>query len=156
DFSDPTILWYARGVKAMKARGLDKTIGWRFYAAIHGFDRTKWQQHGYFSPGEPMPLSGDITAYWDECQHGSWYFLPWHRGYLIALEAVIRDAISQMPGAPQDWALPYWNYFNTNQNTLPPAFATKKWPDGQDDNPLFEKHRYGPFGDGKVFVPTNM
>src|SRR5262249_12562296 len=56
----------------------------------------------------------------------------------------------------QDWALPYWNYFNTNQNTLPPAFATKKWPDGQDDNPLFEKHRYGPFGDGKVFVPTNM
>jgi tyrosinase len=155
-FDDPTILWYARGVKAMRARALNDTIGWRFYAAIHGFNKTKWQQHGYFSAGDRMPNDGDIADFWDECQHGSWYFLPWHRGYLIALETVIRDAIKNIPGAPSDWALPYWNYFNTNQNALPPAFASADWPDGQGDNPLFEKHRYGPFGDGKVFVPTNM
>jgi hypothetical protein len=35
-----------------------------------------------------MPSRTD--AYWSECQHGSWYFLPWHRGYLIAFEAVVR------------------------------------------------------------------
>jgi len=34
-----------------------------------------------------MPSRADIKAYWSECQHGSWYFLPWHRGYLIAFEA---------------------------------------------------------------------
>jgi tyrosinase len=154
-FADPTILWYARGVKAMRARALDDPIGWRFYGAIHGFNRTKWQQHGYFAAGDPMPKDSVVADFWDECQHGSWYFLPWHRGYLIALETVIRDAIKDMPGAPADWALPYWNYFKTNQNALPPAFASPTWPDG-GDNPLFEKHRYGMRGDGKVFVPQDM
>ena len=36
DWADP-ILWYARGVKAMKARALNEPTGWRFYGAIHGF-----------------------------------------------------------------------------------------------------------------------
>ena len=35
DWADP-ILWYARGVKAIKARALSEPTGWRFYAAIHG------------------------------------------------------------------------------------------------------------------------
>jgi tyrosinase len=35
DWADQ-LLWYARGVKAMKARALNDPIGWRFYGAIHG------------------------------------------------------------------------------------------------------------------------
>jgi tyrosinase len=34
DWADP-ILWYARGVKAMKSRAFKEPTGWRFYAAIH-------------------------------------------------------------------------------------------------------------------------
>lgn len=37
DWTDP-ILWYARGVKAMKARALNQGTAWRFYGAIHGID----------------------------------------------------------------------------------------------------------------------
>jgi len=153
-WADP-ILWYARGVKAMKARALSEPTGWRFYAAIHGIDQDLWRQLGYLSSGDAMPGSGDIETYWNQCQHGSWYFLPWHRGYLLAFEAVVRDAVVKL-GGPSDWALPYWNYFKQNQDALPPAFASAHWPDGQGDNPLYVPQRYGPNNDGGVYVPINM
>jgi tyrosinase len=154
DWADP-ILWYARGVKAVKSRALNEPTGWQFYAAIHGFDKGLWQQLGYLSPGNPMPSSRSISDYWKECQHGSWYFLPWHRGYLIAFEAVVRDAVVKL-GGPADWALPYWNYFKPNQNKLPPAFASPDWPDGSGDNPLHVQQRYGPNNDANVYVPVRL
>jgi tyrosinase len=154
DWADP-ILWYARGVKAMKARALNETTGWQFYGAIHGIDQNLWQQLGYLNPEDPMPSSADQTTYWNQCQHGSWYFLPWHRGYVIAFESVVRDAVVKL-GGPADWAIPYWNYFKPNQFQLPPAFALPNWPDGQGDNPLFVQQRYGPDNDGNVFVPIDQ
>jgi tyrosinase len=154
DWAEP-ILWYARGVKAMKARALDEPTGWRFYGAIHGFDPGPWQQVGYFNPTEKMPSAAAVHSYWKQCQHGSWYFLPWHRGYLIAFEAIIRDAVIKL-GGPADWALPYWNYFKPNQNQLPPAFASADWPYGHGDNPLYVEQRYGPDNNGKVYVPMDQ
>jgi tyrosinase len=151
DWAEP-VLWYARGVKAMKARALNDRISWRFYAAIHGIFPPLWQQYGYLGAADTPPSQADRNTYWNQCQHGSWYFLPWHRGYLIAFEAVIRDAVVRL-GGPGDWALPYWNYFR--QPGLPPAFASADWPDGTGDNPLFVEQRYGPNGDGNVFVPLS-
>jgi tyrosinase len=154
DWADP-ILWYARGVKAMKSRALKEPTGWRFYAAIHGMDKPLWRKFGYLHSTDPMPSAADVKTYWSQCQHGSWYFLPWHRGYLIALEAVVRDAIASLGGPSTTWALPYWNYFKPKQDRLPPAFASPDWPDGKGDNPLYVKQRYGPNNDGKVQVPVN-
>jgi tyrosinase len=153
DWADP-ILWYARGVKAMKARALAAPTSWRFYAGIHGIDPQLWQLHGYLSPADPKPSNANVARFWKQCQHGSWYFLPWHRGYLLAFEANIRDAVVAL-GGPADWALPYWNYFKPNQFTLPPAFASPDWPGGHGDNPLFVTQRYGPNDDGQVFVPLS-
>jgi len=150
-----TILWYARGVAAMKKKALNDPNGWRFYAGIHGFNPQLWQLLGFFSSSDPQPNAADAKRYWKQCQHGSWFFLPWHRGYLLALEANIRAEISQMSGAPKDWALPYWNYFKPNENKLPPAFASADWPDGHGNNPLFVQQRYGPQDDGNVFVPMD-
>jgi tyrosinase len=150
------ILWYARGVKAMQARPLNQPLAWRFFGAMHGIDQSLWQQLGYLSASDQLPTTNIVATFWKQCQHGSWYFLPWHRGYLIAFEAAIRDAISQLPGAPTDWALPYWNYFDPNQNALPPAFASANWPDGTGDNPLYVPQRYGPDNDSNVYVPTDQ
>ena len=154
DWADQ-ILWYARGVKAMKARPLSAATGWRFYGAIHGVDQQLWQQLGYLSARDELPSRSDIGTFWNQCQHGSWYFLPWHRGYLLAFEAVVRDAVTEL-GGPADWALPYWNYFKPNQNRLPAAFASPDWPDGTGDNPLYVEQRYGPNNDGTVIVPVDM
>jgi tyrosinase len=155
NWADP-ILWYARGVAAMKAKALAQSTSWKFYGAIHGFNPQLWQRVGYYNPSDPMPSSTEVKRFWFQCQHGSWYFLPWHRGYLLAFEQNIRAAIKDMKGAPTDWALPYWNYFKPNQNQLPPAFASPDWPDGNGDNPLFVKQRYGPNNDGKVYVPIDQ
>lgn len=150
DWADP-ILWYARGVKAMKARTIDQTTSWDFYGAIHGFNQQLWKQYGYWNSTGAKPSSENIKRFWEQCQHGSWYFLPWHRGYLLEFEANIRAAA----GAPSDWALPYWNYFKPHQNKLPPAFSQKTWPDG-GDNPLFVAQRYGPDNSGNVYVPPDQ
>lgn len=150
DWADP-ILWYARAVAEMKKRPLAHPLAWRFYGAIHGFDRTLWTELDQLAPSDTLPNSDLIEKFWNQCQHGSWYFLPWHRGYLWAFEAVVRDVVHGLKG-PADWALPYWNYFGPNQNALPPAFASQDWPDGKGDNPLFVQRRYGPYGDGNVFV----
>src|SRR5690348_12431538 len=72
-------------------------------------------------PTSPLPTQGTRDLYWDQCQHGSWYFLPWHRGYLMALEAQLRADIVSL-GGPADWALPYRNYFggeDGSQNVMP-------------------------------------
>lgn len=148
------ILWYARGVKAMKAKKLSDPTSWRFYGAIHGIDQPLWTQLGYLSAADKKPSKANIKRYWTQCQHGSWYFLPWHRGYLLAFEANVRAAVVAA-GGPKSWALPYWNYFKPGQSALPPAFASPDWPDGAGDNPLFVPERYGPNSDGNVFVSVN-
>jgi len=150
DWADD-ILWYARGVQAMKAKGLADPLSWRFYGAIHGFDSGLWTTMGYLATTDPQPTSAVQSTFWLQCQHATWYFLPWHRGYLLSFEAAVRAEVVAL-GGPADWALPYWNYFGPGQNALPPAFASADWPDGKGNNPLFTTQRYGPTGNGNVYV----
>ena len=152
-WADP-VLWYAKGVAAMQARPLADPTSWRFWAAMHGFDPGLWEALGYLKPAETQPKKAIARAFWKQCQHGSWYFLPWHRGYLLAFEEVVRAAVVDQ-GGPADWALPYWNPFGPHEAKLPPAFRTHTWP-GTGHNPLFVSHRYGPNNDGNVFVPVDQ
>ncbi len=153
DWADP-ILWYARAVGQLRKQPLAASKSWRFYAAIHGFNRDLWELVGYYSSGDKMPSKSDIDTYWNQCQHGSWYFLPWHRGYLMAFEALIRDEVVNLNG-PHNWTLPYWNYFKPGQAKMPKAFGSPDWPDGRGNNPLYEVHRYGPKNDGEIMVPLS-
>lgn len=146
-----TILWYARGVKAMRSKPLSNVTSWAFYAAIHGINRWLWDYYGFTQSNERNPPQGAIDTYWDQCQHQSWYFLPWHRGYLLALEKQIRTEIKALRGPADEWSLPYWNCFGKGQNVLPLEFQTPDWPDGNGDNPLFVVQRYGGLGGTNPF-----
>jgi tyrosinase len=170
DFTNLDLLWYAKGVGKMMGRALNDSASWWFYAAMHGeyanpntawypkppaFPAWKFIKPGPAVPITPLPVSGNQNLYWNQCQHQSWYFLPWHRGYLLALEAQLRKDIVSLNG-PKTWALPYWNYFggtNGSQFQMPPAFDAKKLPDNSA-NPLFVTMRYGPDGVGNIFIPT--
>jgi tyrosinase len=155
DWADP-ILWYARGVKAMKSRPLSDPTSWTFYAAMHGIARWTWDYYGYTKSTDADPSQALKDTYWDQCQHQSWYFLPWHRGYLVALENQIRAEIEKLGGPHAQWALPYWNYFGSNQNFLPPAFQVADWPDGHGDNPLFVERRWGPLSTNTPFEVSKV
>ena len=135
-FDNPDLFWYAKGVGAMQARGLDDTASWWFYGAIHGeyVTQASLQIPGAFPwanipappavPTSPIPPNSD--QFWNQCQHQSWYFAPWHRGYLLALEAQIRSDVIKL-GGPSTWALPYWDYFGPgNQFNIPPAFTAAR------------------------------
>jgi tyrosinase len=74
--------------------------GWRFQANIHG----------------APPEEGSNPA-WRQCQHGSFFFLPWHRMYLYWFERILRWAADD-----PTLALPYWNYFIPAHRVLPEPF----------------------------------
>lgn len=161
-FDNPDLLWYAKGVGAMQVRELSDSSSWWFFAAIHDQyvnpPETSFPGWGFVPapplvPTSPLPSQSDQDKYWNQCQHGSWYFLPWHRGYILALEAQIRADVINL-GGPPTWALPYWNYFGPGQEfNIPPAFTQQTLPDGSP-NPLFVTARYGPNSDGDIYVPT--
>jgi tyrosinase len=138
------LLWYAKAVRTLQSRPLTDHTSWRFLAAIHGMHPTVWRQFGIITATTVAPPAAVQRRFWNQCQHQSWYFLPWHRGYLAAFEKIVRDAILA-DGGPDDWALPYWNYSDAaqrNARTVPDAFHLPTLPDGSD-NPLRVERRYG-------------
>jgi tyrosinase len=154
-WSDP-LIWYAKAVHEMRSRPFADPTSWLFLAAMHGFDPDAWTAFGYITKTTPLPAAAVQKTYWSKCQHQSWFFLPWHRGYLWSFETIVRAAIVKL-GGPHDWTLPYWNYNNAaiaHANQLPPAFAAATMPDGSH-NPLFVKQRYGA-NRTPIVVPKQM
>ena len=113
---DPVITWYRKAVETLIAKPRTDPTSWVYMAFVHGVP-----------PGQQKPTP--TNGFWDQCQHQSWFFLSWHRGYVTAFEAVIAKTIADL-GGPQDWALPYWNYSeslatNPNARLMPPDFSSK-------------------------------
>jgi tyrosinase len=135
---DPTLLWYAKGVQALRARPFIDPRSWRFRAAVHGYSKAS---DPLGNPQDPAPPQSMQNRFFNQCQHHSWYFLPWHRAYLAAFEAMIRAEIKIQGGPSDDWALPYWNYSSNAQARLVRAeFRDPKLPDGSP-NPLANARR---------------
>ena len=87
-----TTLWYATAVGKLKERSFTDPTSWWFLAAIHGFHPVVWTEFGFMDDQTPMPTP-DRLALWSQCQHQTWYFLPWHRGYLYAFEEIVRSVV---------------------------------------------------------------
>jgi tyrosinase len=131
---DPIIDWYARAIAEMQTRPMNDPTSWRYQAAIHDYARGSDPNA---TPADALPSASDQTTFWAQCQHASWYFLPWHRMYLAYFEQVVAATVQHL-GGPSDWALPYWNYSdsaNPNARKLPPAFRATTMPNGKP-NPL--------------------
>jgi len=150
---DKTLEWYGKAVAALRKRELTKPNSWRYLAAMHGSDENTWRAAGYLDDGASFPNPLPTSPRWNQCQHQTWFFLPWHRGYVAAFEAIVRDVIARMPGGPTDWALPYWDYNDTTNPRrleMPPAFASPTLSDGTP-NGLFVERRFGE-SDGPIVL----
>lgn len=132
---DAITLAFAKAIQVMQARPASDPTSWTYQAAIHATFATP-----------------PVGANWNDCQHQSWFFLPWHRMYLYFFERIVRKAVTDA-GGPADFALPYWNYDTPFPgNTLPPAFRESTLPDGTA-NPLFvpsPRRSAGLMGGGQV------
>ena len=107
--NDPILQAYRDGVRLLKARLPTDSVSWANFAAIHG-----------------------SASAFNLCPHGNWYFLPWHRAYLLMYERTVR----QLTGF-NDFALPYWDW--TANRQIPPAFVDPTF--AGNPNSLFESQR---------------
>jgi tyrosinase len=137
DGHDDTLTWYARAVGAMKRRPIADPTSWRYQAAIHEYTR---ETDPLASDADKLPSAADQQRFWSQCQHGSFYFLPWHRMYLHHFEAIVAREVKAL-GGPEDWALPYWNYSaGAASRLLPAPFRAPKLRDGTP-NALYVEQR---------------
>ncbi|WP_081025985.1 tyrosinase family protein [Ralstonia solanacearum] len=148
---DKTLEWYGKAIEKLQSRPITDVTSWLSLGAIHGIDPDIWTAFQLIQPGETMPDQDIQDTLWNQCQHMTWYFLPWHRGYLAAFEQIVRQAVVEL-GGPSDWALPYWNYSRGGDTpTLPPAFSRPTLDNG-DKNFLYVQRRYG---NGDIQHPQN-
>lgn len=146
DATDETLLWYSRAIGVMKQRPIDDPLSLRFQAAIHAYDR---QDDPLAIQDETLPNASDQDDFWNQCQHNSWFFLPWHRMYLHHFEQIVGSFVEQL-GGPADWALPYWNYHDgAASRVIPPTFRQQTFADGEQ-NHLFVAERRASANDGSV------
>lgn len=140
--------WYGKAVAALQNRPVTDPTSWRYLAAVHGYDPSSDPN----PTNVPFPPNTEQRRFWNQCQHQTWYFLPWHRAYLVCFEQIIADAVVKL-GGPAEWALPYWNYSapgNNNQaRLLPAAFVDSSLSDGSA-NPLFVDGRNSSTADFQI------
>jgi tyrosinase len=103
--TDPILVSYRAAVSAMKALTIS-------------------------SPTDPRGWTRQAQIHQNFCPHGNWFFLPWHRAYLVAFERICR----QLSGNA-NFALPYWDW--TANPQFPAVFANP----ANATNPLFDANR---------------
>ena len=131
---------FGLAVGEMQSRDASDPTSWQYQAEIHGVA----------DGGQPDQFRG-------QCQHNSWFFLPWHRLYLHWFEQTVLAAVQAHPDIDDEtkaaWALPYWNYGPGGERaTLPEAFRQENDPDG-NPNPLFDPTRNSFINDGEELDP---
>jgi tyrosinase len=110
---------YAVGVRRMRDLPDSDPLSWYYQSRMHG---------------NPMATerTDDEPEDFSQCQHGTWWFLPWHRMYLLQFERIIAH-VTQTPA----FALPYWDYPSPAEAVVPPAFLDPA-------SPLFDDTRRFP------------
>ncbi len=122
--------WYAKAVAALRQLPLTDPTSWRYMAAVHGYPGHDTDPLAI--AGEALPSTADQQQFWNQCQHQTWFFLPWHRGYLACFEEIVAAMVVKL-GGPPCWAVPYWNYSaagNPAARSLPAAFLNATNADG--------------------------
>jgi len=118
---------YAKAVAVMQARPTTDPTSWTAQAAIHGT----------FAPTPGMIVNA--------CEHGTRFFLSWHRMFLYYFERIVRQA----SGDPA-FALPYWGYSPSGDRALPLPFRSP----ANATNPLYVSARRVAINAGSPIAPS--
>lgn len=106
------------------------------YAALRDLTKQKPDDpRGWFHQGQVhcWYCSGALDGLWGQEIHGGWWFLPWHRAYLLFHEQILGALV----GDPT-FALPYWDWDTPGRGLFP--FDAYGQP-GDTGNPMFDPTR---------------
>ena len=84
----PIILAYALAVREMRTRPSDPPPAGTYQTAVH------WTN-------EPDP-----GPFFNQCQHNTWFFLPWHRMFLYWFERIVRSVLQRFSPSPRSTSRP--------------------------------------------------
>ena len=107
---DAVTLAYAKAIKVLQSRPATNPTSWTYLSAVHG-----------------TTAAVPAGAVWNQCQHGSWWFLPWHRMYVYYFERIVRAEVIKA-GGPSDWALPFWDYEQGGPRRFHPRSVNRRCP----------------------------
>lgn len=107
---DPDLETYRDFVGIMQARDQNDPVSWLQYSLMHG-------------------RYGGVYRY---CPHGDWYFLPWHREFVLMYERAARALTGNAA-----FAMPYWDW--TVDRVMPQAFTDPSYKG--KPNPLYVSGR---------------
>jgi len=115
---------FAEGVTAMKALPARDPRSWTFQWYLHFALQPKQQSLDSIFPdgvGEAFEMA---SLMWSTCQaherqHVD-YFLPWHRQYVLQLEAIVRTITGR-----SEFTLPYWDYTSASSYAIPEEFQSR-------------------------------
>jgi hypothetical protein len=94
--------------------------------------------HGFPTDNSICPVVGTPQPQWSTCQHGSFFFLAWHRMYLYYFEKILQAAVRQAIGNPSYvFGLPFWNYGIPANRVLPLPLRSP----ANNTNPLYVAQR---------------
>jgi tyrosinase len=119
-----------RGIQVMMNLKETDSRGYLYQANIHG-----WSKHA-----ENKSKTDEYS--WHKCQHGHYWFLPWHRMYLYYFERILRQAAND-----PELTIPYWDYFDG----IPEPFRIPS----DESNPLYKGNRCHAVNNGTA-LPKNL
>lgn len=135
---------YAAAIQVMKLRSETTKTSWLYQANMHGYP-----------PNSNLcaaPTAPPQTA-WATCEHGTFFFLAWHRMYLHYFEQIVQEAAREALGNPDYvFNLPYWDYENPEYGQLPEEFRVPPQP----TNALYVEQRLENCNDGSECVSPSV
>ena len=131
---------YRKGVALMQSRAFTDPTSWIYQANMHG----------YPANNAICPVVGTPQPLWSTCQHGSFFFLAWHRMYLYYFERILRTSVQQAIHDPSyKFTLPFWNY--ESFHPLPAPFRSP----ANSTNPLYVAQRTSNCNSGATCVSAS-
>lgn len=136
--NSPDVVSLRTGINRMRALPASNCLNWNNWGNVHGI-------------GPAPPPAAPASAQWNTCQHGHWWFLPWHRMYLLFFERTIR----RLSGNPS-FSLPFWDYTaGTAAGNVYPARALPLiFRQPTTNNPLFIPQRNAALNAGGQMAPS--
>ncbi len=123
----------ADALKKMKEKDCTNPLSWYMQGAIHGAPTiTGDDDKDYEIVNQFCDYEKAVTEIWHNCTHvyeplgltdkgARIHFYTWHKMYLNHFEKIIRH----VSGKPE-FTLPYWEYDNSDYQTLPDLFRDEK------------------------------